>query len=133
MARVTIRDRMIWSNHIEGDAALVARLESLRPGQTVELIVDDKVEGVWERCAGEGKPAAVRPVDTASKAAWKWQFENRRGQPVEVRLSRPPPEHWQDATQAERDAAWEAFKALTRAGWRSESTDRLSRDDLHER
>jgi len=39
---------------------------------------------------------------------------------------------WVPATKAERDAAWEAFKALTKAGWCSDGA-RGERDELHQR
>jgi hypothetical protein len=39
---------------------------------------------------------------------------------------------WEQASKAEREAAWEAFKALRNAGWSSEGRT-LTRDELHER
>lgn len=136
MGQVIVRGWMIWSNHIKDDPALVARIEALRVGQTVELVVrgvGESVRGVWERCAGVGKPAAIRPVDSASKSNWRIQFEAHRGKEVDVRLVDAPAERWNDPPDAEREAAWEAFKALTRAGWSSEASDGSDRHDLHER
>ena len=132
MANVTVRDRMIWTNHIRGDAQLVERIEKLKPTETMELVVERRVRGVWERCVGEGHPVAIRPVDSAAKAHWKTLFDERRGDQVDVRAADTAAAQWQDASPAEREAAWEAFKALSRAGWRSESTPG-DRDELHER
>jgi hypothetical protein len=40
MAYTTIRDDTLWANQIEGGAALKERIQSLRPGEVIELEVD---------------------------------------------------------------------------------------------
>jgi hypothetical protein len=40
--------------------------------------------------------------------------------------------NWEEAGAAEREAAWEAFKALRNAGWSSDGR-KLTRDELHEK
>lgn len=131
MAQVQVRDRAIWTKHIHGDPALAERLEGLRAGETVQLRVAGKT-GLWEKmrlgAAGAATPG-LKPIGEARKQ-WGELFTRHRGKLVE--LIDEPSNEWTGASDAERSAAWGAFKALTGAGWRSESSGD-ERDELHER
>lgn len=133
MARVQVRDYLIWTKHILGDPSLVERLESLAAGQTVRLRVAETA-GVWQKMQdnrANGAPVqGLKPI-AAARTHWKGIYESRRGEIVELAVDEPRGE-WEDAPDAERTAAWAAFEALTHAGWQSESTS-TDRDDLHER
>ena len=107
------------------------RLEALEAGATVRLRVAGKT-GLWEKVraapAGAATPG-LKPIGQARKQ-WGELFASRRGELVELTVDEPG--EWADASDAERTAAWSAFKALSQAGWRSESTS-SDRDELHER
>jgi hypothetical protein len=127
MAQVEVRDLLIWTKHIHGDAAQKARLDALSAGSSVRLSVAGHT-GEWQKV----KAAALRPLGDA-KSHWGAQYESKRGKLVELNVE--VAEDWRDATEADRNAAWEAFKLLTRAGWRSDDTasSSIDRADLHER
>lgn len=133
MAQVQVRDYSIWTKHILGDPTLVARLETLTAGQTVRLRVAGN-SGVWEKMQdnrANGAPTqGLKPI-AAAHTHWKGLYEAKPGEIVELTVDEPPAE-WNDASDVERTAAWAAFKALTHAGWQSESTSN-DRDELHER
>lgn len=147
MAEVEIRDRSIWTKHIVGDPALARRLERLEEGRTIKLRVAGRT-GVWEkmRRGPMGVPTpGLKPVGEM-RAVWAELYESRRRQFVEIAAveeeappAAPPSatlpiaNDWKDASAAERDAAWSAFRALTRAGWRSEEPSSGDRDELHQR
>jgi hypothetical protein len=127
MAHVEVRDLMLWTKHVHGDVDLAQRLEALPPGKTVRMRVAGK-SGVWEKV----NAAALRPIGDL-KSSWRNLYKTKRGQLVELALEEPAND-WPSATNAERDAAWTAFKALTKAGWRSDGdSEPLGRDQLHER
>jgi hypothetical protein len=143
MAKVQVRDRSIWTKHIHGDAELARRLEELEAGTTIELRVAGS-RGWWEkmRCGAAGSQTpGFKPLGEA-KEQWGELFRQHRGELVELTFERPsgspspnsppPAPSWATATDTEREAAWAAFKALTRAGWRSE-IDSTERAELHER
>jgi hypothetical protein len=137
MAKVQVRDRSIWTKHIHGDAELARRLEAMEAGTTIELRIAGS-RGWWEKmrsgAAGSQTPG-FKPLGEA-KEQWGELFRARRGELVELSFEGPssPPSapSWAKATDIEREAAWAAFKALTRAGWRSES-ESTDRAELHER
>lgn len=133
MAQVQVRDYSIWTKHIHGDAALVARLESLAAGQTVCLRVAGTT-GVWKKMADNSASGApmqgLKPL-AAARTHWKGLYETNAGELVELFVATPARD-FADASEAERSAAWAAFRALTAAGWQSESSFK-DRNDLHER
>lgn len=135
MAQVEVKDRAIWVGHIHGDAKLTARLAALAPGETVRLRVDGQI-GVWEKMRNtEPRNAKARPTPGLKPVAdmknyWQHLFATRRGDLVEIAAA--DNDNWSSASETEREAAWAAFKALTKAGWRSEEPHG-SRDELHER
>ena len=65
MAQVQVRDRLIWTKHIHGDAVLADRLEALEAGATVRLRVAGKT-GLWEKVraapAGAATPG-LKPLE----------------------------------------------------------------------
>jgi hypothetical protein len=139
MATVEVRDRAIWTKHIHGDLEIARRLEALDPGATIELRVAG-IKGLWEkmRSGPAGAPTpGLKPLGEA-KVRWGEMFRSHRGELVELiiegttREKRSRSRSSKATSDAEREAAWDAFKALTQAGWRSES-GRLDRDQLHER
>jgi len=85
LAYVTIRDDTLWANHIEGGASLKERIESMRPGDVIELEVDGIV-GSWEktRIAKDGRAQqSIKPIGNMKKI-WK-RFQARRKEVVEIR------------------------------------------------
>ena len=130
MAKVEVRDRMIWTRHIHGDADLAQQLESLPTSRTVRMRVAGK-SGLWEKV----NAPALRPVGDELRTSWRKLFETKHGTLVDISLEEPAND-WRSGTDADRDAAWAAFMALTKAGWRSEEEvpeGGLQRDDLHQR
>ena len=93
--------------------------------------VEGRVAGKAGVCE-KVKAAALKPIGEL-KVSWTKLFETKRGRLVEPMLEAPAND-WSSASNAERDAAWAAFKALTRAGWRSDdAVGGANRDELHER
>lgn len=145
MAQVEVRDHVLWIPHIHGNDHLKTRLTSLEPNQTVVLRVAGE-EGVWRKMSAyrtSGNPtqglSPVGPMRSRWGAIYR-KFKSQGGGLVEIELvsddggsvpARVPP-RWEQASQAERDAAWEAFKARWHAGWRSERPYG-PRDELYER
>lgn len=148
MARVQIRDTSLWTKHIDGDPELRRRLEALPPGEKIWLRVDGK-RGRFEkmRAGPHGPMQGLKPVDE-TRELWREIYPKKAGQRVDLKVEDdlpPPPSapasppaalpaaaEWAAASDAEREAAWNAFKALTKAGWRSEGAGG-GRDELHER
>ena len=138
MAKTPVRDVVIWSKHIHGDGELLASLEALQGGETVDLIVEG-VRGVWRKMA-DGKDgrstSGIRPVG-AAQAFWKELYESRRGDVVEVELApqapvtrsilQPPP-----GTAEQQLVALEKFFDFCREGRNSEGRT-VTRDEMHER
>lgn len=135
MALVEIRDRSIWQKHVAGSPELVQRLAALAPEEKINLKVAGK-RGLWVKMRAQptGEPTpGIRPGDAAASALWGELYATRRGEFVEIALDDPAPaDGWREATETDREAAWAAFKALSKAGWRSEGR-KLDRTDLHER
>jgi hypothetical protein len=145
-AQVKVNDNSLWIKHIHGDSALREKLETLAQGDRVAVRVDGKSQ-VFEKMRNgpPGPTPGLKPVD-GTKGAWGTLYRERRGELVEIALddggssppemaSPPAPAGWREASDAEREVAWQAFKALTKAGWRSDSAkgDKLDRDELHRR
>lgn len=140
MATVDVCDFILWIKRVRGDHTLREQLTALEQGEVVQLRVAGEV-GPWRKMKDgpRGPTAGLQPI-AESKTHWHALYGSRRGEAVEVVLAndeqpRPPatiPDDWSLASKAERDAAWEAFKALAMAGWRPEQLA-TSRDDLHER
>jgi hypothetical protein len=152
MAHVEVRDYALWTKHVHGDDELRARLESLKPEQTVTLKIAGE-EGLWRkmsayRTSGNPTPGLtpIGPMQTRWGEIYR-RFKSQGGGLVEIELvdavGGPGPSasetgesglrrRWEQASPAEREAAWEAFKALRNAGW-SSGGRKLTRDELHER
>jgi hypothetical protein len=148
VAQVEVRDYALWIKHIHGSDALRRDLEALEPGQTVGLRVDGKT-GMWRKMkpnkTGRYNVPGLAPIGEA-KAHWGNLFRRHRPHGAVVDIERAegadvssssgasagPAPRWEMASEAEREAAWEAFKALSKAGWRSEGPYG-PRDELYER
>lgn len=138
MAQAEIRDTSLWVRHIHGDPQLAGWLAGVRAGEVVTLWIDGE-RGEFEKMkdAPNGPMPGFKPIG-ATRELWRRLYPARRGEMVSVSRTKPghpgsaPQREWAEATDVERDAAWEAFKALRSAGWRSDGS-RLDRDELHER
>ena len=145
MTKVAVNDHVLWLKHIHGDTELRMRLESLRAGDIVQLRVDGEA-GAWKkmRDAPSGRPTpGLTPIGPA-KARWGdlYRASKEAGgmlvnlEAIEESKAAAAPEtaaNWEEADELDREAAWEAFKALRNAGWSSEGRAPLTRDELHER
>ncbi len=145
MAHAEVRDYALWTKHIHGDDALKARLEALEPEQTIALRIQGEV-GLWRKMSAyrtSGNPTPGLSPIGPMQARWGEmyrQFKSQGGGLVEIELAgndaganqSPPASRWEEASNAEREAAWEAFKALRQAGWSSQGRT-VTRDELHER
>lgn len=153
MAQVEVRDHALWIKHIHGDDALRSRLDALEPEATVVLRIDGE-QGLWRKMSAyrsSGKPTPgltpIGPMQARWGAMYR-KFKSQGGGLLKVELVDDSgevghsdkggsaqlgvPPLWEQASQAEREAAWEAFKALWNAGWRSERPYG-PRDELYER
>jgi len=145
-AKVEVADHMIWLRHVHGSGELLQVLEGLSPNQPVTLKVSGEL-GPWRKAApyarsGRPTPALV-PLGSA-KAHWGRLFHQRKGEVVDIEFvpDRSPSSAtadlqsgangWERAPEADRAAAWEAFKALMNAGWRSDGSYG-PRDELYDR
>jgi hypothetical protein len=104
--------------------------------------------GVWQKKedGSNGLPTqGLKPLGEMRDRWFRW-FKERRGEMVKIVLDEDIqgrasvrretgariPLEYPTASKAEQEAAWEAFKQLRHAGWRS-SEPYGSRDELHER
>ena len=145
MAHVNVSDYALWIKHIHGDDELRSYLDALAPDATVSLRIAGEA-GVWRKMSAyktTGRPTpGLSPLGPA-QALWKELYKAnkaRGGIVVEIELvseragavgsedggdgrnagAPAVAATWERAPQAERAAAWEAFKALRTAGWRSD-------------
>src|SRR3990167_4476369 len=134
MATTTVSDFVIWTKHIHGDAALVARLVELAAGDVLNLQVNG-VEGAWRKMddGKDGRPTpGLRPIGNAQNF-WRTLYRTRRGQTVEIEIASPRTSGVSEDARAfltaevvvrsetERSAALDAFLSLARQGWRSDT------------
>lgn len=143
--RVEIRDWSLWSKHVRGAPQLVAALNAMADDEVVELIVDGR-RGEWvkKKSSANGAPTpGLKPVGRMRDTWFEW-YKTRRGELVSIALAgqvskRPEPlvaagaKALDCAPQADREAAWAAFEALSEAGWRWEGPRQTGRDAWHER
>lgn len=132
MSHVEIRDRVLWIKHIHGARFLSDKLQKLPAGTSIRLRIGGQA-GVWEKMKDkpDGKPTpGLKPVGPVSEY-WQTLFRTRRGELIDIEMDSSASPMAQ-VSDADREAAWAAFVALTKAGWRS-SGAKLSRDELHER
>lgn len=148
MASTTVSDFVVWTRHIHGDEALVARLVALRAGETIELRIDS-VAGTWRKM-DDGKDGrstpGLRPLGKA-KDHWGQLYDSRRGDVVGLEAvtpaatgvaedSRPfepaPSSGKLVRTEEGRKRALESFLGLAGQGWRSDGRT-VTRDDMHDR
>ena len=155
MTKVEVKDTVLWLNGIHGDVELIKRLESLRAGEIVQLRVDGEA-GEWKkmkdyRTTGTPTPGLTPIGPAASHWGALYRASKASGgilvnleaidgskaatgsaPPGSAPTDSAPPANWEEADELDREAAWEAFKALRNAGWSSEGRT-LTRDELHER
>lgn len=152
MGLITIKDDVIWFSHVSDDPPLLHRMMSMADGEKIRLEIDG-VEGDWVRMAAgkDGRPTlGLRPTGTMVDV-WRAYYRDRKGQSVRVKVAtvaRPPRAQFgegaavfvrdetktlfESATQAERDAAFQALLDLGKLGWRSDGPYG-PRDDLYVR
>ena len=136
MAKTPVRDVVIWAKHIHGEDQLVARLNAMQGGETIELRIDG-FSGTWRKMTdgrdGRSTPG-IRPIG-AAQAFWRELYASRRGDVVDVepaQLGPPPVVYPPPGALEEQDAAWERLRALMNAGYRSEGRT-MTRDEANER
>ena len=132
MAQVEIVDNVMWTKRVHGSPELRSALEALPPEATVRLKVAGRI-GFWRKMARNSTTGAatpgLRPLGEAA-GYWRQLFRAHKatgGTVVDVEMvssesdaSPQPSDRWERASVPEREAAWQAFKALRHAGWRSE-------------
>ena len=137
MTHTTVSDFVIWAKHLAG--APRERVLALRPGELLTLRIDG-VPGSWRKMEDgkDGRPTlGVRPIGSAAQF-WRRLYRERRGETVAVEVSdasnAPPIPIFPPAvtTEAERQAAIEAFLSLAGQGWRSDGPYG-SRDEVYDR
>lgn len=147
MAQVEVVDHLLWTKRVHGAPELRSKLEALEAGKTVMLKVAGDV-GHWRKMADNKTTGAPTPgLQPLGSSAIRWremyrESKSKGGAIVDIQMvenwsgdiAEPPrpAERWEVATPQERRAAWEAFKALRGAGWRSEAPYG-PRDELYER
>jgi hypothetical protein len=85
MAKVKIADDAIWARHVEGDVRLKDRLNSMKPGEIVDLEING-VYGRWQRMRDgkDGRPTpGIRPIEAMRDVWSSWQ--KNRGKVVDIR------------------------------------------------
>lgn len=151
MATVEVKDRVLWTKHIHGDARLRGTIEALAAESTIELNVDGQV-GLWRKMKANALTNAatpgLQPIGNA-KILWGELFKRSRAsgsvlvglQPVREEVGMQSQfdeqaasyQHEAGVSATDRRAAWEAIKDLWRSGgWRSEAPFG-PRDELYER
>lgn len=86
-AETAVKDVVVWTKHVHGDRRITARLQALKGGEDVELLVDG-VRGIWRKMADgvDGRPTAgIRPVGRMQQF-WKELYASRRGETVTLEL-----------------------------------------------
>ncbi len=144
MMKVEVKDTVLWFKGIHGDAEFLARLESLRAGEIVQLRVDGEA-GEWKKMQDNrttGRPTPGLAPIGPSALRWRHLYRANKafgGILVNIEAINSAEagtgtvaSNWEEADELERQAAWEAFKALRNAGWSSEGR-KLTRDEMHER
>lgn len=137
VAKVEVRDRVLWTKHIHGDDDLRGRLQSLPAGASVRLKVADQV-GYWRKMNDNrttGKPTPGLSPIGPMLPTWGDLFranKDRGGTVVDLEwvpetgqagdtLVARPMDRWEVPGAVEREAAWAAFLRIAKeGGWRSE-------------
>jgi hypothetical protein len=143
MGQVEVKDYALWPKHIHGDEEIKARLLKLPPESTIRLRVAG-ADGVWRKMSryktsGRETPG-LSPVGPM-QAIWGSLYKRAQGaggmlvdieiiETPDIPASQAPLANWEMASGEERTAAWEAYKALWSAGWRSDGAY-PRRDELH--
>jgi hypothetical protein len=152
MGLVVIKDDVIWFSHVSDDPPLLHRLMSLTDGEKIRLELDG-IDGDWVRMAAgsDGRPTlGIKPCGVMSDV-WKAYYRDRKGQTVRIKAAaaaRPPRAQlgeasavfvrddakslFETATQAERDAAFQALMDMGKLGYKSDGPYG-SRDEIYDR
>lgn len=87
MARIEVRDSVMWLKHLRGNESLRSRLVDLGEGSRVELEVDS-FRGTWEkmRDGRDGRPTPGLKPQGPARAHWQGLYERKRGSEVTVSL-----------------------------------------------
>jgi hypothetical protein len=89
MAKIEIRDVVIWTKHLRNDDGLQKLLENLPEGHEVTLKIDGRVSH-WEkmRTGKDGRPTnGLKPIGKLTSTWWREQFATRAGEFVDVSLA----------------------------------------------
>ena len=88
MARIQVRDSVMWLKHLAGHEGLGSLLMALGEGFRVELEVDG-FRGTWEkmRAGRDGRPTPGLKPQGSARAHWQGLYERNRGSEVTVSLA----------------------------------------------
>ncbi|WP_269513946.1 hypothetical protein [Brevundimonas subvibrioides] len=134
-AETAVKDVVVWTKHVHGDRRVTARLQSLKGGEDLELVVDG-VRGLWRKMADgvDGRPTSgLRPVGRM-QTFWKELYASRRGETVVIEL---PGDEVADApliypADPDPKVRAEALQALLTAGGGHSRGERWTRDELYD-
>jgi hypothetical protein len=135
-AETAVKDVVVWTKHVHGDRRVTARMQALRGGEDLELVVDG-VKGLWRKMADgvDGRPTAgLRPVGRMQQF-WKELYASRRGETVVIELPADDATDGPLIYPADPDpkARAEALAALLTAGGGHSGSERWARDELYDR
>ena len=87
MARIEVRDSVMWLKHLGGHEGLRSLLTELGEGSRLELDVDG-FHGTWEKMRNgrDGRPTPGLKPQGPARAHWQGLYERERGSEVTVSL-----------------------------------------------
>lgn len=135
-AETAVKDVVVWTKHVHGDRRITTRLQSLKGGEDLELLVDG-VRGLWRKMADgvDGRPTSgLRPVGRMQEF-WKELYASRRGETVVIELPADDEAEAQLVYPADPDpeVRANALAALLNAGGGHSGGERWTRDELYDR
>lgn len=89
---IEVRDVVLWPQHIHGAPDLKKQLMDLKAEEIVRLRIDGKLT-MWSRMKDgkDGRPThGLKPCDQGTREFWDALYRGRRGELVDIKLSKPP-------------------------------------------
>lgn len=135
-AETTVKDVVVWTKHVHGDSRVTSRLQMLKGGEDLELLVDG-VRGLWRKMADgvDGRPTSgLRPVGRM-QLFWKELYASRRGETVVIELPEPQADTGGLIYPADPDpeVRAQALQGLLTAGGGHSGGERWVREELYDR